>query len=156
MAEKVAVNKLKFWLQMELGRTPGAMDLGATSQMSMVDRVVQAISVSPGFDFAMRHAVPPMIMQAKFLLIVSKSGQVRVLWAAFVTDKVVPGLTAGPFVVKLVSEDLKAERDSRTYTQWKYTAKAARSADIEKILQGYVPHIIKGITSDKWDALEQA
>lgn len=154
-AEKVASNKLKFWIQMELGSIPGAIDLGMTSEWSVVERVVHAISVSPGFDFVMRHGVPPMIMQAKFILMISKGGQVRVAWVAFVTDNPQPGMTAGPFVLKLVSEDLRGGRE-RTWTHFKYTVKAASSSDIERIVASYVPQILKGVDSDKWDAFEQA
>ncbi len=47
-----------------------------------------------------------MLLQVKYLLLISGSGQVRVAWYAFVTDKPAPGATAGPFVVKLVTEDV--------------------------------------------------
>eukprot|EP00440_Ansanella_granifera_P013780 gb/GFBE01014972.1/.p1 GENE.gb/GFBE01014972.1/~~gb/GFBE01014972.1/.p1 ORF type:complete len:262 (+),score=61.95 gb/GFBE01014972.1/:1-786(+) len=156
-AEKVSYQKLKWWLQQELGKIPGAVDLGMTSQWPVVDRVLYFTSVSPGFDFVMSHKVPPMLFQTKYLIMVSKSGQVRVAWFSFVTDKVTPGATAGPFVVKLFSEDLKASsRDDRTFSKFTYTAKPAAGKDMEKIISGLLPAIMKGINEDKWDAFERA
>ena len=147
--------KMRF-LQQELGRIPGAIDLGMTSQWAVVDRIIYFISASPGFDFAMRHKVPPRILQPKYLVLVSNGGQVRVAWFAFVSKQADPGATAGPYVVKLVSEDLRsADRDSRSYSKFIYTTRAASCQDMEKIISGMVPAILKGVDSDKWDAFER-
>lgn len=154
-AVQPAVQKLKFFLQERLGKIPGAIDLGLTSQWPVVDRVAWLISVTPGFDFAMRHQVQPMLLQPKYLLLISKTGQVRVAWYAFATDKPVPGATAGPFVLKLVSEDLNAERE-RTWTTFKYTARATRVQDMEAFIAQQAPLIMKGINSDKWDPYTMA
>jgi len=157
VAEKVCYNKLKWWLQQELGRIPGAIDLGMTSQWTVVDRIMYFISASPGFDFAMRHKVPPRILQPKYLILVSNGGQVRVAWFAFVSNNADPGATAGPFVVKLVSEDLRsADRDLRTFSKFTYTTRPAASSDMEKIISAMVPAILKGVDNDKWDAFEKA
>lgn len=153
---KVAYQKLKFFLQGELGKIEGAIDLGMTSQWPVVDRVVYFTSASPGFDFLMQNRVPPMVLQAKFLIMVSKTGQVRAAWYAFVTHKPMPGATSGPFVVKLVSEDMKAERGSRTHTEFTYTATATRETDMERIISKHVPLIMKGVDKDTWDAYLRA
>lgn len=145
------------WLQQELGRIPGAIDLGMTSQWTVVDRIIYFISASPGFDFAMRHKVPPRILQPKYLVLVSNGGQVRVAWFAFVSNHADPGATAGPFVVKLVSEDLRSEdRDLRSYSKFTYTTRPASGSDMEKIISGMVPAILKGVDNDKWDGFERA
>ena len=145
------------WLQQELGRIPGAIDLGMTSQWTVVDRIMYFVSASPGFDFIMQHKVLPRILQPKYVIMVSNGGQVRVAWFAFVSNNPDPGATAGPFVVKLVSEDLRsADRDSRTYSKFTYTAKPAASADMEKIISDMVPHILKGVDKDNWTAFERA
>ncbi|OLP92774.1 (DL)-glycerol-3-phosphatase 1 [Symbiodinium microadriaticum] len=102
-AEKVCYQKLKWWLQQELGRIPGAIDLGMTSQWAVVDRIMYFISASPGFDFVMQHKVPPRILQPKYLVLISKGGQVRVAWFAFVSNNPEPGATSGPFVVADIS-----------------------------------------------------
>jgi len=146
---KPCLQKLRFWMQGELGKIPGAIDLGMTSRWPVLDRVVAAISVSPGFDFVMRHKVPPMLLQVKYILMISRSGQVRVAWYAFVTDKPAPGATAGPFVVKMVSEDLNAERE-RSYTTFDFTAKATREVDMEKVISGQMQQILRGIDQDDW------
>jgi len=157
VAEKVCYNKLKWWLQQELGRIPGAIDLGMTSEWSVVDRIMYFISASPGFDFAMRHKVPPRILQPKYMILVSNGGQVRVAWFAFVSNHADPGATAGPFVVKLVSEDLRsADRGLRTFSKFTYTTRAASCSDMEKIISAMVPSILKGVDQDKWDAFERA
>ena len=86
-----------------------------------------------------------------------QGGQVRVAWFAFVSNNPEPGATSGPFVVKLVSEDLRsADRDTRTFSKFSYTAAAAQSADMEKIILGMVPQILQGIDSDRWNAFEKA
>ena len=145
------------WLQQELGRIPGAIDLGMTSEWSVVDRIMYFISASPGFDFAMRHKVPPRILQPKYMILVSNGGQVRVAWFAFVSNHADPGATAGPFVVKLVSEDLRsADRGLRTFSKFTYTTRAASCSDMEKIISAMVPSILKGVDQDKWDAFERA
>eukprot|EP00913_Durusdinium_trenchii_P015819 g14867.t1 len=157
VAEKVCYNKLKWFLQQELGRIPGAIDLGMTSQWTVVDRIIYFISASPGFDFVMRHKVPPRILQPKYLILVSNGGQVRVALFAFVSKQADPGATAGPFVVKLVSEDLRsADRDSRSFSKFTYTTRPASCSDMEKIISGMVPAILKGVDQDKWDAFERA
>lgn len=153
---RVAYEKLKFWLQGELGKIPGAIDLGMTSQWPVVDRVINFISVTPGFDFLMQHKVPPMILQAKYVLMISKTGQVRAAWYAFATDKPAPGATSGPFIVKLTSEDLNGDRGGLTYGQHSYTAKATRETDMEKVIAAHLPLITKGIDSDAWDAYLKA
>jgi len=153
---KISYQKLKFWLQGELGKIPGAVDLGLTSQWPVVDRLVYFISATPGFDFVMQHKVPPMHLQAKYVIMISKTGQVRAAWYAFVTDKVTPGATAGPFVVKLVSEDLNAERGGRTYSEFTYTANATRETDMEKVIAKHLPVIVKGIETDNWGPFLQA
>merc|ERR1712107_532027 len=130
---KPCLQKFKYWLQQELGRIPGAIDLGMTSRWPVFDRLVHLISVSPGFEFIMGKKVQPNLLQPKYVLMISRSGQVRIAWYAYVQDKIMPGATAGPFVVKLVSEDLNAERD-RSYTIFQYTAKATGESDMEKIL----------------------
>lgn len=155
-AGKIATQKLKFWLQSELGKIDGAIDLGMTSQWPLVDRLVYFISASPGFDFVMRHKVQPMIMQAKYLVAVSKSGQVRAAWYAFVTDRPTPGATSGPWVVKLVTEDLSADREDRTHTTSNYTATATRETDMEKLIERHVPLIMKGVDADDWNPFLRA
>eukprot|EP00445_Apocalathium_hangoei_P017435 CAMPEP_0203898134 /NCGR_PEP_ID=MMETSP0359-20131031/40705_1 /ASSEMBLY_ACC=CAM_ASM_000338 /TAXON_ID=268821 /ORGANISM="Scrippsiella Hangoei, Strain SHTV-5" /LENGTH=261 /DNA_ID=CAMNT_0050821151 /DNA_START=45 /DNA_END=830 /DNA_ORIENTATION=- len=148
---QVCYNRLKFWLQGELGKIPGAVDLGATSQWQVVDRVVYFISASPGFDFVMRHKVHPMLLQCKFMIFVSKSAQVRVAWYAFATDKIVPGSTSGPFVIKLVSEDLRAERGSRSHAEFRYTATQTSERDMEQLISKHKGLIARGIDSDDWE-----
>lgn len=152
----LAYTKFKFWLQGELGNIPGAVDLGLTSRWPVLDRSINFISVSPGFEFMMRHQIPPMTFQAKYLLMISKTGQVRCAWYAFITDKPKPGSTSGPFVAKLVSEDLNADRGSRTYTVAHYTAKESPSTDMNKIIASHLPLIMKGIDSDVWDPFLKA
>eukprot|EP00928_Gymnodinium_smaydae_P050779 TRINITY_DN34341_c0_g1_i1.p1 TRINITY_DN34341_c0_g1~~TRINITY_DN34341_c0_g1_i1.p1 ORF type:complete len:264 (-),score=54.18 TRINITY_DN34341_c0_g1_i1:2-793(-) len=152
---EAAYERLKFWLQGELGKIPGAIDLGLTSRWPVLDRVVSFISVSPGFDFIMRHQVLPMTYQCKYLLMISKSGQVRAAWYAFVSDRATPGATSGPFVVKLVSENLNAARDDgRTYTCSRFSARPTAEKDMEKIVAAHAPLIARGIARDDWEPLE--
>lgn len=154
-AIKPCLQSFKYWLQEELGKIPGAIDLGMTSKWEVFDRLVHLTSVTPGFEFIMRHKVTPMLNQPKYLIMISKSGQVRLAWFAFITDKPVPGSTAGPFVVKLVSEDLNAARD-RSYTNFQYTTRPTREQDMEKYVAGQTTHILRGIDTDAWDPFLRA
>lgn len=145
------------WLQQTLGSIPGAIDLGMTSQWTVVDRIIYFISASVGFDFVMRHKVPPRIMQPKYLLLVSNKGQVRVALFAFVSNNVDPGATFGDHVVKLVSEDLRsADRDLRSYSKFSYSCRKAPGSDMEKIISNMLPLILKGVDKDQWDGFERA
>ncbi|CAE7421552.1 Dnajc2 [Symbiodinium necroappetens] len=148
-AEKVCYQKLKWWLQQELGRIPGAIDLGMTSQWAVVDRIMYFISASPGFDFVMQHKVPPRILQPKYLVLISKGGQVRVAWFAFVSNNPEPGVAC--FCIRsqaldacqicidelelsdLVSaEDFLAERERRLEVLF---AKAALMPGVERLVR---------------------
>lgn len=72
----------------------------------LADRVVAMVSVSEGFSFAMKHQVPPMFPQTKYVLVIGNQGEVKVLWLAFATGEAKPNLTCTPFIVKLVTCDL--------------------------------------------------
>lgn len=151
-SEQAAYQQLKFWLQSELAKIPGAVDLATTSSWPIVDRVVNFMSVSPGFDFVLQYKVKPMIMQQKYVVMVSKSGQVRCAWYAFATDIVRPGMTSGPFVLKLVTEDLlEARQKDVTHTVHHYSAAATSCKDMEKIIASHLPKMMKGIDADNWD-----
>lgn len=149
---KPCLQRFKFWLQGELGKIPGAIDLGMTSKWPVFDRLVYLTSVTPGFEFVMRHQVPPMLLQSKYVVMISKSGQVRLAWYAFMTDKPQPGSTAGPFVGKIVSEDLNAERErDRSHTVFRYTVTPTREKDMDKFIAGQTSLIMKGIDEDVWE-----
>mmetsp|Transcript_51146 Transcript_51146/g.121554 ORF Transcript_51146/g.121554 Transcript_51146/m.121554 type:complete len:253 (+) Transcript_51146:88-846(+) len=139
-----AVSKLKEWLESNLK--------GVEDTSALMGRVLATLSVTPGFDFVMRHKVPPMIMQGKYILMVSRKGQVRLAWYAFVTDSPKPNAVAGPFIVKMVSEDLaSAERSKRSYTQYHYTARSTSSEDMNKVVSRHLKHIVTGIECDSWE-----
>jgi len=74
----------------------------------LADRVVAMVAVSEGFSFAMKHQVPPIFPQAKYVLVIDNKGEVKVLWLAFATDEAKPNLTCTPFILKLVTCDLNS------------------------------------------------
>eukprot|EP00928_Gymnodinium_smaydae_P079172 TRINITY_DN6316_c0_g2_i2.p1 TRINITY_DN6316_c0_g2~~TRINITY_DN6316_c0_g2_i2.p1 ORF type:complete len:263 (-),score=39.28 TRINITY_DN6316_c0_g2_i2:58-846(-) len=152
---KPCVAKLRSFLHDEFFRIPGAANFDLDK---LVQRVVALTSVAPGFDLVMRHQVPPMMKQPKYLLLISKTGQVRVAWYAFVSEKPMPGVESGAFVIKMVSEDLNTERDpkSRTYSVLYYTAKSNREQDMDNVVRKHVPQILKGIDKDDWSAYLRA
>jgi len=74
-----------------------------------------------------------------------------------VTDNPKPGATSGPFVVKLVSEDLKSSaREERTFSKFTYTAKVGGGDDMEKYISKQAAKLMRGIDHDDWDAFEKA
>lgn len=147
--------QLRFWLRSELVNINGAADLELTSRWYLSDRVISSISVTPCFNFAMFYQVPPMFLQVKYILAISRSGQVRVIWYAFITNNPLPGATSGPWVVRLVSEDLNIERD-RTHIIFWYTVKANRETAMENVVAGQIPQLLGGIDEDAWDAFLHA
>mmetsp|Transcript_12570 Transcript_12570/g.20558 ORF Transcript_12570/g.20558 Transcript_12570/m.20558 type:complete len:215 (-) Transcript_12570:66-710(-) len=82
---------LEAWLRLEI-KTAGGDPTAALSK-----HVAEFLSVTPAISFVLAHGIPPQILQAKYVLVVGKSGDVRVLWYGFITDKVMPGAVAGPF-----------------------------------------------------------
>jgi hypothetical protein len=96
------------------------------------ERVVNLLSVTPGFTFAMSHQVPPMFPQAKFLLQIASAsppGDIRVCWYAFVVDKPAPGMTKSEFSLLLASENLATVPPGRV--QQRYVAQRTRRPRLE-------------------------
>merc|ERR1711924_150049 len=89
-------------------------------------RVQNFLSATPGFDFAMKHKVPPMFPQSIYLVQLDRA--VRVGWYAYVVDQPKPGLTCSSVAVALVTEDLHA---NKTYTELRYEAIPTRATKIE-------------------------
>eukprot|EP00747_Dinoflagellata_sp_TGD_P167121 gnl/TRDRNA2_/TRDRNA2_191025_c0_seq1.p1 gnl/TRDRNA2_/TRDRNA2_191025_c0~~gnl/TRDRNA2_/TRDRNA2_191025_c0_seq1.p1 ORF type:complete len:253 (+),score=51.61 gnl/TRDRNA2_/TRDRNA2_191025_c0_seq1:64-822(+) len=73
-------------------------------------RVVSMVAVSEGFGFAMKQGFPPMFPQAKYVLVLSSSGEVRVIWLAYATDAAKANMTSTPFILKLGTQDLNNEK----------------------------------------------
>lgn len=144
-AGNIAYDRLRSWLQGQLQKSPEAVD-------HIANRIIYFISVSPGFEFMMKHRVPPMSLPAKYVLMISSSGQVRTAWYAFVTDKPTPGITSSPFIVRIVSEDLAAERGARTHLESSYTVTVSREKDLNKFISKHQSLIVSGIDKDAWDA----
>mmetsp|Transcript_88663 Transcript_88663/g.185295 ORF Transcript_88663/g.185295 Transcript_88663/m.185295 type:complete len:257 (+) Transcript_88663:42-812(+) len=147
-SEEGVYNSMKTWLQGELKKLPTPAESAELEEV--LNRVVYFVSTSPGFEFAMRHRVQPCLLQPKYVVMISKSGEVRAAWYAFCSDKVVPGATAGPFVLKLVTEDLRKSRNGRTHTEHNYTAKATSEKDMDKLIGKQLQLILKGIDTDNW------
>mmetsp|Transcript_58468 Transcript_58468/g.148203 ORF Transcript_58468/g.148203 Transcript_58468/m.148203 type:complete len:313 (+) Transcript_58468:438-1376(+) len=140
----------KTWLEGEMAALPGWLDQGQIPQL--VDRLMFFISATPGFDFKMHHEIPAVDLQAKYVIMVSKTGQVRAAWYAFVTDKVTPGATSGPFVVKLVTGDLAqlAGRGGIAPDDCTYTTSATRETDLGRIISEHAELISTGVDTDDW------
>merc|ERR1711879_803060 len=72
----------------------------------LAERIVAEVAVSEGFNFAMKHQIPPMFPQSKFVLVLNRNGKVRVMWLAFATHEAKPNMTSTPFILKLLTADL--------------------------------------------------
>lgn len=86
------------WLQNEL--------MSSNASEGLAKRVVALVSASEGFTFAMQQEVPPLFPQSKFVLVLSRTGVVRVLWLAFAAQEVMPNMTSTPFILKLLAQDV--------------------------------------------------
>eukprot|EP00746_Dinoflagellata_sp_MGD_P124139 gnl/MRDRNA2_/MRDRNA2_58723_c0_seq1.p1 gnl/MRDRNA2_/MRDRNA2_58723_c0~~gnl/MRDRNA2_/MRDRNA2_58723_c0_seq1.p1 ORF type:complete len:258 (+),score=57.53 gnl/MRDRNA2_/MRDRNA2_58723_c0_seq1:73-846(+) len=76
----------------------------------LAERCVALLAVSNGIDFAMKHQIPLMMNQPKFVLMVSSKGEVRIAWFTFIVDEVKPNISAGPYMVKMITEDLNTTK----------------------------------------------
>lgn len=140
----------KEWLKGELRQIPGATwESGRSLGWAVVDRVVSLVSVSPEFQFLQRFKIQPRVMQPKWLLMISKTGQVRVAWYAFVSDSVAVGKRYGPFVIKLVSEDLNADRID-SWCTFRYTCLRTSKTSMIDIIASQKARIIEAIQEDQW------
>eukprot|EP00467_Chlorarachnion_reptans_P015271 CAMPEP_0114516088 /NCGR_PEP_ID=MMETSP0109-20121206/17131_1 /TAXON_ID=29199 /ORGANISM="Chlorarachnion reptans, Strain CCCM449" /LENGTH=173 /DNA_ID=CAMNT_0001696433 /DNA_START=153 /DNA_END=674 /DNA_ORIENTATION=- len=130
------------WLKEEMK----AIDARPTA--GLADRVVDLLSVTPAVNFAIEHKIPLQILQAKYMVVVSNKAQVRVLWFAFITNKVKAGLKSGPFVLKLLSSDLNVSPSNPTLI---YTARRTTETQIGAITAKATN---TAIIKDEWEALE--
>mmetsp|Transcript_15673 Transcript_15673/g.31838 ORF Transcript_15673/g.31838 Transcript_15673/m.31838 type:complete len:252 (-) Transcript_15673:276-1031(-) len=133
------------WVRDEIKQVDGETSKGLAARM------VELLSVSPAITFAMEHNIPLQILQAKYMVTVSRSAQVRILWYAFITDEVKAGAKSGPYVLKLLSHDLnQAEADSSLL----YTARRTRETQMCAITAKATEAIRNAILKDEWEALE--
>lgn len=140
------------WLTKEVRGLPR----GGTQDLAK--RVVALVAVSEGFAFAMQHAFPPLFPQSKFVLVLSTSGEVRVMWVAFATPEPKPDLTCTPYIVKLATRNLNtqdvADKASQKGVLMDYVAVHAIDTDLD----GYVRKreasgLRSAVDSDCWDDL---
>eukprot|EP00470_Lotharella_oceanica_P006057 CAMPEP_0170178362 /NCGR_PEP_ID=MMETSP0040_2-20121228/11834_1 /TAXON_ID=641309 /ORGANISM="Lotharella oceanica, Strain CCMP622" /LENGTH=252 /DNA_ID=CAMNT_0010421395 /DNA_START=151 /DNA_END=909 /DNA_ORIENTATION=+ len=142
-AEQMFQN-LDKWVRDEIKQVDGDTSEGLAARM------VELLSVSPAITFAIENKIPLQILQAKYMVTVSRSAQVRILWYAFITDKVKSGAKSGPFVLKLLSHDLnRAEADSSLI----YTARRTRETQMCAITAKATDAIRSAILKDEWEAL---
>mmetsp|Transcript_18712 Transcript_18712/g.51384 ORF Transcript_18712/g.51384 Transcript_18712/m.51384 type:complete len:255 (-) Transcript_18712:260-1024(-) len=78
----------------------------AAAAPGLAERCVAMISATESFSFAMKHQIPPMFPQSKFVLVVTSTAAVRVAWVAFATDAPKPDLAHTPYILSLVTGDL--------------------------------------------------
>mmetsp|Transcript_14964 Transcript_14964/g.26906 ORF Transcript_14964/g.26906 Transcript_14964/m.26906 type:complete len:252 (-) Transcript_14964:548-1303(-) len=136
---------LEDWLQKEIKQVGGALSKGLGS------RVVDLLSVSPAVTFAMEHKIPLQILQSKYMVAVSKKAEVRVIWFAFITDKVKVGAKSGPFVLKLLSTNLNEDQSEPMLS---YTATRTKETQMCAVTAQATDAIRTAILDDDWDTLE--
>ncbi len=145
------VASLDAWLRVELKRVEVEPAEGLTV------RVVDLLSVTPAVTFAIRHEVPLQILQAKYVVAVSSSGQVRVLFYAFVTDRPRPGAKSGPFTLKLVSANLNvASTNKDDTTVLAYRAKRNEEVQMCAVLAADNAAMRGAVLRDMWDEFSRA
>ncbi|GAB5363475.1 hypothetical protein AAMO2058_000886400 [Amorphochlora amoebiformis] len=138
------------WLRNEMKGT------GSEAATDLTAKIVDLISVTPAVTFALEHKVPMQFLQTKFILLISAKGEVRVLWLAFMTDKVKPGAKSGPFVLKLLSSNLNDKGDQKGEKECilSYSAKRTLETQICAVTSQGNSHISKAILEDEWTSLE--
>lgn len=134
---------------------PGDAKIGAER---LADRVVANVAVSEGFSFAMKSGFPPMFPQSKYVLMIEKTGEVRVLWVAFCTASASPNLTSTPWILKLLTDDLNGEevvkRGKVDGIEMKYAVQRAPCSSLDTFLTTEMIHVLSGATIDgNWNDL---
>jgi len=125
--------------------------VGARTVPGLTERIVDLLSVSPAITFAIKHKIPLQILQARYMLLISKSAEIRVLWFAFITDKVKAGAKSGPFVLKLLSSNLNCEENEPVLI---YSARRTKETQMCAIISKAAEQMQAGIRNDEWEALE--
>lgn len=145
----MAFEKLRSWFQGELQMT-------SKIAAEIANRAINVLSVSPAFEFLTQHGLPQPGLPARYVLMVSRSGQVRVAWYAYVTDEPTPGATSSPFVVKLLSTDLAAERGTCTSTKYSYTLTRTTFTELDEYMTQHRSLMLEGVDGVSWEAYIRA
>eukprot|EP00927_Polykrikos_kofoidii_P001303 TRINITY_DN10471_c0_g1_i1.p1 TRINITY_DN10471_c0_g1~~TRINITY_DN10471_c0_g1_i1.p1 ORF type:complete len:252 (+),score=41.65 TRINITY_DN10471_c0_g1_i1:71-826(+) len=94
------------WLLQELMASAS----GCPMTEGLASRIVASVAVGETIGFAMAHKVQPFFPQSKFVLVLSRTGEARVLWLAFATDQPKPNMKHTPYIVKLVTDNLNCSK----------------------------------------------
>jgi len=84
-------------------------------------QIIPQLAVTPGFDFLMQNSVPPITKQDIYILIGGPKC-VRIQWNVFLTDHPMPNQIAGPFYLKLTSENLLEKNGLATHYDYAVTS----------------------------------
>lgn len=107
----------------------------------LAERCVALLAVSNGIDFAMKHQIPLMMNQPKFILMVSAKGEVRIAWFTFIVDEVKPNMTAGPYMVKMITEDLNTTKIQAAACKQGVSCEYVAGATSKKDMGAYVQQL---------------
>lgn len=144
----------KEWLQNTLKQIPGGTWESGNRGLGwpVIDRVVHTVCVSPEYEFLRTYKVEPWAKQSKWVMMISKKGAVRIAWYAFITDKVKPGMQSGPFVVRMVTEDLNTDKKT-TWTEYFFKVRSTGRKDIKEVVAKDVKYLLEAVDTDDWTYL---
>lgn len=144
--------ELQQWLEYEV-RVSGKTEITP----GLVERVVGLLAVGEPYFWTRKFKIPNVFLQPKYVLIVSSVGEVRVAWYAYITDKIVPNMESGPYIVKFISKDLN-EPGAQHFATTKlyYSVRSAKETDMLKVVESHVPAITRAAVENNWNDFFQS
>lgn len=118
----------------------------------LAERVVGLLAVGEPYFWTRKFKVPNMFLQPKYIVVVSSTGEVRVAWYAFITDKIKPNMTSGPFWVKFISKDLN-EKGAQHFQTTKlfYSVRNNKETDMLQVVESHYSAISKAAVENNWN-----
>lgn len=145
-------NELKQWLDHEV-RVNGNCEINP----GLAERVVGLLAVGEPYFWTRKFKIPNVFLQPKYIVIVSCTGEVRVAWYAFITDKIRPNMLSGPYAVKFISKDLN-EKGSQFFATTKlyYSVRPSTSTDMLQVIEDHYPAMSRAAVENNWNDLFMA
>jgi len=130
---------------------------GHEMSAGLADRCVALLGAGEGVGFTVTHHLQPVLLQPRFVLLMATSGEVRVAWFAFITDKVQPNMTSGPCIIRLLSEDLNSgEVASSCHSmgiQMQFAAHLTSETDISDLVGTLWGTMCRTVNDGCWDVI---
>eukprot|EP00929_Paragymnodinium_shiwhaense_P059330 TRINITY_DN29715_c0_g1_i4.p1 TRINITY_DN29715_c0_g1~~TRINITY_DN29715_c0_g1_i4.p1 ORF type:complete len:188 (-),score=19.59 TRINITY_DN29715_c0_g1_i4:785-1348(-) len=118
--------------EMEEGLRVAYLNLsGCGAPSELMVRIMANTRVATSIDLVDALQIPMQLIQAKHIIQVRRHS-VRVLWYSYILPVPLPGATAGPFVLKVTSDNLASGSDSRKFD---YVVRRAKQSSVPNMAE---------------------